>query len=169
MSWDSAEGKRMISKGLLGRVLLLLICLSTLLEASDWPTFGHDPQRSGWASEEDTLSAENVRGLELKWQTQVDNVPLALNALMPPVVAANVVTPQGVKTLVYVAGSSDTFFALDTRDGKVVWTRTFETAVLPKYESFYLCPNAVNATPTIEKSRSIVYTIARDGKLYGVH
>ena len=160
----------MVPKGVVWRVLFLLISFSTstLLEASDWPTFGHDPQRSGWASEEDTLSAENVKGLELKWQTQVDNVPLALNALMPPVVAANVVTPQGVKTLVYVAGSSDTFFALDARDGKVIWNRTFETAVLPRYESFYLCPNAVNATPTIEKSRSIVYTIARDGKLYGL-
>jgi outer membrane protein assembly factor BamB len=158
----------MVPTGVLARVLVLLISFSTLLRASDWPTFGHDPQRSGWASEEDTLSPENVKGLELKWNTQVDNVPLALNGLMPPVVSANVVTPQGVKTVVYVAGSSDTFFALDAQDGKVIWNRTFDSAVLPRYESFYLCPNSVNATPTIDKSRNIVYTIARDGKLYGL-
>lgn len=152
----------------LGITLISSISLSTVVRAADWPTFGHDPQRSGWTYEEDSLSPENVRGLELKWMTQVDNVPLALNSLMPPVVATNVVTPQGVKTLVYVAGSSDTFFALDAQDGKVIWSRTFESAVLPKHESFYLCPNAVNATPTIDKSRSIVYTIAQDGKLYGL-
>src|SRR5262252_1557978 len=133
----------------LARVLVLLISFSALLRASDWPTFGHDPQRSGWASEEDTLSTENVKGLELKWSTQVDNVPLALNGLMPPVVSANVVTPRGVKTVVYVAGSSDTFFALDAQDGKVTWNRTFDSAVQPRYESFYLCPNSVNATPAI--------------------
>ncbi len=152
----------------LGTALISIICFSTVVRAADWPTFGHDPQRSGWASEETTLTPENVNGLELKWKTQVDNIPLALNALMPPVVAAHVQTSQGIKTLVYAAGSSDTFFALDAQDGKVVWSRTFDSEVLPKDESFYLCPNAVNATPTIDKSRNIVYTIARNGKLYGL-
>src|SRR6266568_2314832 len=103
----------------LGTALISIICFSTVVRAADWPTFGHDPQRSGWASEETTLTPENVNGLELKWKTQVDNIPLALNALMPPVVAAHVQTSQGIKTLVYAAGSSDTFFALDAQDGKL--------------------------------------------------
>lgn len=135
--------------------------------AADWPTFGHDPQRSG-SVEERVLSPENVGGLELKWATQVDNVPLALSSLTAPVVAGHVVTPQGSKTVAFVAGSSDTFFALDSEDGKVLWSKTFDSAVLPADESYYLCPNAVNATPAIDQSKSLVYTIARDGKLYGL-
>jgi outer membrane protein assembly factor BamB len=87
---------------------------------------------------------------------------------MAPVVADNVTTSAGARTVVYVAGSSDTFFALDAHDGKVLWNRTFDSAVLPEDESFYLCPNAVNATPTIDRASNLVYTIARDGKLYGL-
>jgi outer membrane protein assembly factor BamB len=74
------------------------------------------------------LSPENVSGLELNWATQVDNVPLALNSLTAPLVVSKVVTSQGTKTVVYVAGSSHTFFALDAQDGKVVWNRSFDSA-----------------------------------------
>jgi len=146
-------------------LLLLLLCGGST--AADWPTFGHDRQRSG-STDDGVLSTENVSGLELKWTTQVDNVPLALNSLTAPLVASNVTTSQGIKTVVYVAGSSDTFFALDAQDGKVLWNRTFDSAALPDDESFFLCPNAVNATPTIDQKKAIVYTIARDGKLYGL-
>ncbi len=52
--------------------ILLLILLCPLgaprLRAADWLTFGHDPQRSGWAVEEKDLSLENVGSLELKWK-----------------------------------------------------------------------------------------------------
>ncbi|HET9178405.1 MAG TPA: PQQ-binding-like beta-propeller repeat protein [Terriglobia bacterium] len=138
------------------------------LGAADWPTFGHDPQRTGSASGEDSITSQNVTKLQLKWSAQVDNPPLALNALTAPVVASHIVTPQGIKDLVYVAGSSDHFFALDADSGKVVWQRTFESAVTSKDEPFYLCPDAVNATPTIDVERNIIYTIAQDGKLYGL-
>jgi outer membrane protein assembly factor BamB len=152
---------------LCGSIIFLLLGLGRSVEAADWPTFGHDAQRSGW-TDESAVSPQNVGGLRLKWATQVDNVPLALNSLTAPIVASNVTTSQGIKTVVYVAGSSDTFFALDAEDGKLLWNRTFESAVLPDSESFYLCPNAVNPTPAIDKEKKIVYTIARDGKLYGL-
>jgi outer membrane protein assembly factor BamB len=151
----------------LGMILLLSLYSSRRASAADWPTFGHDPQRSG-STEESVLSPENVSGLELNWATQVDNVPLALNSLTAPLVVSKVVTSQGTKTVVYVAGSSDTFFALDAQDGKVVWNRSFDSAVLPADESFFLCPNAINATPAIDRDNAIVYAIARDGKLYGL-
>jgi outer membrane protein assembly factor BamB len=135
--------------------------------AEDWPTFGHDPWRSG-ASEEHILSPQNVGGLQLKWASQMDNLPLALNSLTAPIVVSNVTTDKGIKTLVYVAGSSDTFFALDADDGKVVWNRTFNSVASPANEPFYLCPDAVNATPVVDEGKKLVYTIARDGKLYGL-
>ena len=145
-----------------------LVLIPSTLGAGDWPTFGHDPQRSGWAFEEGVLSPLNAKDLELKWVIQVDNEPLALDALTAPVVAAGVATLQGKKTIVYVAGSSDHFFALDADSGKVVWSRTFESHAVAKDEPFYLCPNAVNATPTIDKTVNIIYTISLDGKLYGL-
>ena len=87
---------------------------------------------------------------------------------MPPVVASGVKTSQGKKTLVIVAGASDNIFALDAENGNHVWTRAFDTHVLPKDESFWLCPNGVNATPTIDRSRNLVYAMAVDGRLYGL-
>jgi mono/diheme cytochrome c family protein len=150
-----------------GLTLLLSFSSGGSVKANDWPTFGHDPRRSGWA-EENILSPENVGSLELKWTRQVENVPLALNSLTAPLVASKVITSEGIKTVVYVAGSSDTFFALDAEDGKILWSRTFDSAAQPDSESFYLCPNAVNATPTIDQNRNIVYSLARDGKLYGL-
>lgn len=152
---------------------LILILFSAMLAAlplgaTDWPTFGHDPQRSGWAVEENTLAPGNVAGLELKWKAKVENEPKSLTALTAPLVASGVATAGGIKTLVYVAGSDNHFFALDAADGKIIWNRTFESHVRPKDEGMWLCPNGVNATPTMDRSTNTIYAIAVDGKLYGM-
>ncbi|HEV2351215.1 MAG TPA: PQQ-binding-like beta-propeller repeat protein [Terriglobia bacterium] len=149
-------------------LFLTAMFVATSTSANDWPTFGHDPQRSGWAFEEDTLAPGNVSGLELKWKSKVENEPKSLTALTAPVVASKVTTPSGIKTLVYVAGSGNHFFALDAADGKVIWKRDFESHVLPKDEGMWLCPNGINATPTIDRSTNTIYAIAVDGKLYGL-
>ena len=60
------------------------------------------------------LSPDSVPALDLKWSVQLDNVPLALNSLTAPVVARDVVTKTGLKSLVYVGGSSNQLFAVDT-------------------------------------------------------
>jgi outer membrane protein assembly factor BamB len=147
---------------------LILIVTAQSAQTADWPTFGHDPQRSGWASEETILTRDSVTGLGLKWKVQLKNEPRSLVSLMTPVVASGVETVQGIKTVVYVAGSSNTFFALDAENGQVIWTQTFESQVVPKKAGFWLCPNALNATPTIDRARNTVFTIADDGKLYGL-
>src|SRR6185437_7800215 len=84
------------------RLLIGLLLISTYSIRADWLTFGHDPQRSGWAPEETKLTVHNAKDLELKWAIQLDNMPLALNALTAPVVARDVVTPSGIKTVIYV-------------------------------------------------------------------
>jgi outer membrane protein assembly factor BamB len=149
-------------------VCAVFLFSSTLPVDADWPTFGHDPQRSGWAPEEIKLRPDNAKDLELKWSVQLDNQPLALSALTAPVVARDVVTPSGIKTLVYVAGSSNHLFAVDTETGAVVWQRTFQSFVNAKAESFYLCPNAVNATPVIDRRQNMVFALAYDGRLFGL-
>src|SRR5690349_15233378 len=90
----------------------VLLFSSVSCAPADWPMFGHDPQRTGWAWEETAFTPQNIAGLELKWKTQLKNEPKFLHALTAPLVATNVVTPEGTKTLVYVAGSSNGIYAL---------------------------------------------------------
>ena len=140
-------------------------------KAADWPTFGHDPQRTGWAYEETMLSPENVSTLELKWKTKVKNEFRILSALTVPVVAIGVPTLKGVRDVVYVAGSGDHVFALDAETGEVLWTRSFKSYVGPKnsgYQGTFLCPNGITATPVIDRSTGVLYVIAADGALYGL-
>jgi outer membrane protein assembly factor BamB len=144
----------------------LLLCVTSW--GADWPTFGHDPQRSGWAVEEDSLNVRNVSGLKLLWKSQVKNEPRSLTALTAPVVTEGVTTPTGIRSVVYVAGSSDNLNAIDARTGELIWSRTFESHVLPKDAGMWLCPNNLNATPTIDKDRGLIYAIAVDGKFYGL-
>ena len=134
-----------------------LLLTSAFLLQADWPTFGHDPQRSGWAPEETKLTVENVKDLRAEVVHPAGQLPLALNALTAPVVARDVVTPSGIKTIVYVAGSSNHLFAVDASTGSLVWQRTFQSFVTPKAESFYLCPNAVNATPVIDRRQNMIF------------
>ena len=157
--------------------ILKLMCCSLAItflllgatgSGADWPTFGHDPQRSGWAIQEDSLNVKNVSGLKLLWKAQVKNEPRSLAALTAPVVADAVTTPKGVRNLVYVAGSSDNINAIDAGTGELIWSRRFESHVLPKDEGMWLCPNNLNATPTIDKDRGLIYIIAADGKFYGL-
>jgi outer membrane protein assembly factor BamB len=149
-------------------LLILLACFSAASAFADWPTFAHDPQRSGWASEEDTLSTKNVSGLQLLWKVKVKNEPKSLTALTAPVVADGVETREGVRTLVYVAGSSDDVYALDAKTGKIIWHRAFETSVLPKNPGMWLCPNNLNATPVLDEQRGLIDVVASDGLFYGL-
>src|SRR5689334_17396961 len=106
---------------------ILLLLSSTRAFSADWPMFAHDPMRTGWMVEETTLSRLNVSQLTLKWKTHVSNQAKFLTALTAPVVASDVDTAAGRKTLVYVAGSSNNFHALDAATGALVWTRNFES------------------------------------------
>jgi hypothetical protein len=145
-----------------------VISSSSAVRAADWPTFGHDPQRSGYAFDESTLARNNVGQLELKWKARLKNEPRSLTALTAPVVAEDVDTPGGNKTVVYVAGSDDHLFALDAADGRVIWSRDFEVWVLPNAAGMWLCPNNLNATPVLDRSRNMIYAIAFDGRLWGL-
>jgi outer membrane protein assembly factor BamB len=149
-------------------LVLFFLSLSVNGWGADWPTFGHDPQRSGWAIQEDSLTVQNVAGLKLLWKAQVKNEPRSLAALTAPVVADVVTTTIGIRSVVYVAGSSDNLNALDAATGKPIWSRTFESHVLPKDAGMWLCPNNLNATPTIDKARGLIYAISADGKFYGL-
>ncbi|MFN7999183.1 MAG: PQQ-binding-like beta-propeller repeat protein [Bryobacteraceae bacterium] len=133
--------------------------------------FAHDHMRTGWATEETILSPQNVGDLELKWKVRVKNEAKFLTALTVPVVATDVQTTQGAKTLVYVAGSSNNIHALDASNGSIVWSRAFDTrlaAIRGPFQGTWVCPNGITATPAIERSANTVYVIGADGRLFGL-
>jgi outer membrane protein assembly factor BamB len=156
----------------LGSAALLFLTLHSALAqrpAGDWLTFGADPQRTGWAKAETHLSKENAANLELKWKTQLDNAPTEMSSLTAPLVVENVITPRGFKDLLFVAGSSNNLYAIDTDTGKVFWKRSFTVDLKPKSEPRWLCPNALNATPVVDKKSRTIYLITSDGKLRGLN
>ena len=151
--------------------IFLTLTLILVARAGDWTTFAHDPQRSGWAFEETTLSPENVSGLELKWQSKLKNEAYKLSALTAPIVVSNISTVRGVRSVVYVAGITGTVFALDAQTGEGLWSHTFRSVVLPGkggYQGTFLCPNGITATPVADRATGILYVIAPNGSLYGL-
>ncbi len=154
----------------------ILLLASSLILPADWPTFGGDPQRSGWNKSEDTFTKDNVKGLSLEWKIKLENQNRELNSLTPPVVMEGVITPHGFKEYVIAGGASDTIFAVDADSGKLVWSKQFQVdkAAMPK-DPFWLCPNALNATPVTNHwgdhyfPNNTVFALASDGKLHSLN
>ena len=146
-------------------ILIATLALNAV-QAADWLTFAGDPQRTGWAKGENVLSLENVGKLKLQWSMQLDNQAKELNALTVPVIAENMITSTGFKDIVLIAGASDTLFAIDPDTAKILWQRKFEIAVTPKGKPHWLCPNALNTTPVMDKRNKLIYTLTSDGKLH---
>ncbi len=147
-------------------LFLLLIVSAAAAQTGQWTTFGHDPQRSGFASDEHAFSPSNVSSLGLVWKTVVPNEPLVLNGLTAPLIVRGVKMATGQKDLVIVAGSSDHIYAMDAETGDLVWKKDF-SAIQPRPENpDWLCPYALNDTPVIDAARARVFVISSDGRLH---
>jgi outer membrane protein assembly factor BamB len=147
--------------------LLLSVLASAGVMLADWPTFGADPQRTGWARGETLLNTGNVATLELKWKTPVANAQRELTSLAAPIVADQIKTSKGIKEFVIVAGSANNISAIDADSGKLIWRKTFSISGAPLRKPDVMCPYALNATPVVQNGRQkVVYAISGDGKLY---
>jgi outer membrane protein assembly factor BamB len=144
-----------------------LLYLSQLI-AANWLSYGSDPQRTGWSPEETDLNPETAKSITLLWKTHLDNQPRELNSLTAPVNVEWVVTNKGMAEIVIVGGASDDIFAMDADTGKLLWKKTFVIEGKPRQQLFWLCPNALNATPLIRRDglSASVLAIASDGKLH---
>ena len=128
----------------------------------DWLMFNHDQQRTGWNNGETTLSRSNVSKLKLLWTAQLSTpvVATTLQTLTAPLVA----TVDGT-ILVYVMGADDTLFAVDGQTGKIAWQKNFKNGIAPQRAATWLCANAEQATPVIDKQKSVIYFTTSDGNL----
>jgi outer membrane protein assembly factor BamB len=82
----------------------------------DWPTYGHDPQRTGYNPDETTINAANAHLLTQAWQSNIGLGETEMPAFSAPSVANG---------RVYIAGSrdqGDNFFSFDTGDGHTAWS-----------------------------------------------
>lgn len=147
---------------------LFLPILSMQMSAADWLSFGYDPQRTSWSPQETDINRDSVKSMGLLWKAHLENEPRELNSLTAAVAVEWVVTDKGMKEIVVVGGASDRLFALDAGTGKLLWKKTFTVEGKPRQQPFWLCPNALNATPLIRKEglKASVYAIASDGKLH---
>ena len=110
------------------------VCHAQHAAPVDWLTWGYDQERSGWNRGETALSAANVSRLELKWKTRLSTVPneTVLSTLTAPLVVHDVMTAQGLKTVVFLIGSDNVVFALDGTSGRILWQKGFAGSLSPK-------------------------------------
>jgi outer membrane protein assembly factor BamB len=160
----------------LGVVCLLFLSLSVAAQgprSREWLTWGGDAVRSGWNRGETSLTKNNIKGLELKWKTQIDKaVPIEIESgasmLTAPLVVEGVRTPQGSKALVLTLAASNTVTALDPATGKIQWQRALPNAVSPSSTANWICTNTSTATPVIDKAKGILYLLGADGRLHSL-
>jgi outer membrane protein assembly factor BamB len=159
---------------LVSRFVTCLLVLLIPLQGGQWTMFGGNPQRDGWARDESMLTRDNVKSMKLVWKVHVDSQLREMNSLTAPVVAENVLTAQGHKDIVVVAGASDTLDAIDIDTGKILWHKQFLVEGKPRQAARWLCPNSLNATPLIQsggispRDRTVL-AISSDGKLHALN
>ncbi len=136
---------------------------------NEWLTWGYDQERTGWNRAEAVLNKENVSQLQLEWKTQLSTAPkeAVLSTMTSPLVAV-ARGPQGSRTFVFVVGSDNTVYAIDSETGKVAWQKTFPNTLRPISGATWLCSNTQNATPAIDEEAGIIYVSTSDGKLRGL-
>jgi len=136
---------------------------------SEWLTWGYDQQRTGWNQSEAVLTKDNVSQLEVKWKAELSTRPReeVLSTLTAPLVAT-VNGPRGPVTRVFVVGSDNAVYAIDSETGEVTWQRRFPNTLNEPTKADYRCPNTQNATPVIDKAAGTIYVSMSDGKLRGL-
>ena len=135
----------------------------------DWPSYSYDAQRAGWNRGESILTKKTVGKLKPLWNTQLTTASkaLILATLTAPVVAGGVATAGGSRDLVFTIAMDDTLSALDAAIGVIVWQKNFPNPLTPLRPASISCSNTEQATPTIDKAKSIIYFTTSDGMLRG--
>jgi len=148
-------------------LIAVLFASACLVYASDWTQFGGNSERTFLVSDRQ-LNKRSVSKLKLHWKAKLDNKTKELVSLTVPVVVENVEGPAGTRSYAIVAGSDDNVFALDAGTGAVVWQKHFEVAGMPAQTADWLCPNALTATPAIDREKRILYVLDSSGRLHAL-
>ncbi len=138
----------------IGRIAgLFAVCATLPVLAADWTMFAGNPQRTGYASGEHKINRRSAAKLKLRWKVHLENTSKELAGLLVPVVATDVKASPKAKDYVIVAGADDKVFALNGKNGKLLWSREFHVTATPKQKPNWLCPNAATATPVLDRKK----------------
>jgi len=141
--------------------------------AAEWPTGSFDQQRDGWQRNENKFTVANAKNTRLLWKLKTDNKPMGMQSFREPVIVAGVPTPEGVKTVAILAGSSDDVYAVDVANGSLLWQKhlkwSSDTPEEPGQGAGFICNNGLTATPVVTPAGSaqrFVYVLSNDGYLH---
>jgi hypothetical protein len=147
----------------------------TLPAAADNLTYHGDTLRSGWTSNETTLTPANVGSSNFgrNFTVQLDAVTFG-----QPLVADGEATQSGTHDLVVVATTKDTVYAIDADSGQTVWKTSLLPAgakqVTAKFTNCGIAPTyGIVSTPVIDRTRDTVYVVGvsleRHKMVYRLH
>src|SRR5579864_149299 len=158
---------------------LVLLCFAAVTTTQAWPqsvtTYHYDNRRTGWNSNEPTLTPTTVGssyfGLlrTVPLDDQVDAQPLYMPAI-------NITSGQfqGMYDVVNAATENNTVFAIDAESGAVLLTANFGAPVHQPLGCNNNGPNVgINSTPVIDPTSNtlyvMVYTQQSTGPAYFLH
>ncbi len=90
---------------------------------AEWVTSGSDSQRSHSIPTDPKISPENMQkpGFEFLWKRKLPNEPVQLNSLTPAILMDRYIGYRGFRSFAFVAGSSNTIWAIDSDLNRVEW------------------------------------------------
>ena len=139
------------------------------LAAIDYLTEGVDNARSGWVKDEKIFNTTNVRGMKLLWKTRLNSTPRQMHNAFAPLIVQGVTTLRGAREMAIVPGISDELFAIDVRNGEILWEKKFDSTFETTGAGSTLCPGGQTAVPVITPSgtpgRYTMYALSWDGRL----
>lgn len=155
---------RRLGRGKVIAAIVLAVLTTVTAQATDWPTFGWNAQRTGYNPFETVLSRSNVPSLRKHWATDLGG-PI----LTQPTVAAGV-NIRGVSTdVVYAATLLGSIFALNARTGAIIWRRD-SPPVQTSCSDFAASSDKVGfiGTPTIDRAHNRLFIVSGRGYLHSL-
>jgi outer membrane protein assembly factor BamB len=138
------------------KTLLLALAFSTcglivLAQNRNWPTYGGDPQRSGWQGADASIFVDSVKNLQLLWKIKLETKPAGMRTIMPPIIQGRLISYRGFRELAFVATNADIVYAIDADVGTVFWQKHLEYSVRDAQvtSSSWRCPGGLTAMPTM--------------------
>lgn len=113
-------------------MLLGALCTTSLLAQSNfvpWVTRAHDNARSGWNSQETTLTQNNILSKGIIRVTTIPVIGDARGMEAQPLILPNVKTPLGVRDVMVLPSLANVIRGVDAHDGTGIWQVTLDTPV----------------------------------------
>ena len=118
------------------------------LWASDWASTSGNPQRDGWSQGETKLSKAAIANGQVKllYKIHFDNQPAGLQALTAPIDLSNIIGYQGFRELLFIGGSGNAVYSLDSVVGQPYFHTAFEAqASAANDPATVACPGGLTA------------------------